>query len=170
MGNDTSKQGQISQTESSLEGADMSTLTFGEDDFLGSGCIGNNQTLAANHVSKSGEGQLGMDQMDVNLEKCIEAGLSWAETETKRPEVGVGSTALEPINGVGSKGPVFSDPNGIKVVNVSLGDSDIAMPRAFGDVKDMGLFPNLMEIVVNSANGIVFQVMVAVDWVVSFGC
>ncbi|KAL4273577.1 hypothetical protein GQ457_13G001680 [Hibiscus cannabinus] len=114
---------------------------------------GNNQTLAANHVSKSGEGQLGMDQMDVHLEKGIGASLSWAETETKKPEVGVGSTALEPIYGVGSKGPVFSDPNGIKVVNVSLGDSDIATPRAFDDVRDMGLFPNLKETVVNSVKG-----------------
>ncbi|KAL4385526.1 hypothetical protein GQ457_15G027160 [Hibiscus cannabinus] len=100
---------------------------LGEDDFSGSGCNGNNKTLAANHVSKSGEDQLELDQMNVQLEKGIGACLSWAETETKIPVDGFGSIAPDPINGVGNKGPVFSDPDGVKMDIVSPGRVGLSM-------------------------------------------
>ncbi|KAK8622876.1 hypothetical protein V6N13_117775 [Hibiscus sabdariffa] len=130
FGNDFNNNGYLSNS--------VDSRYLGEDDFLGNGCIGNNQTLVANHFSKFGEGQFEMDQMDVHLEKGIGAGLSWTEIETKKVVDGFGSIAIEPINGVGSKRLVFSDPNGVKVVNASSGDLDFATPRAFNDVREWG--------------------------------
>ncbi|KAK8500665.1 hypothetical protein V6N12_055177 [Hibiscus sabdariffa] len=141
MGNEKVKQGQKSEAESSPEGADKSSPV--------SGCNGNFKTLVADHASKSGEGQLELNQ----LEKGFGAGLSWAETKTKNPVNGNGSPVLDSIIGVGYNGPEFSVPDGVKMVTVSSGDSVLVTPRAYDDVRDMGLFPNLMASDVNLVQG-----------------
>ncbi|KAK8972030.1 hypothetical protein V6N11_076696 [Hibiscus sabdariffa] len=146
MGNEKVKQGQKSEAESSPEGADKSSPVRCrseermEDDALNDKCFGNDF---------NNNGQLELNQ----LEKGFGAGLSWAETKTKNPVNGNGSPVLDSIIGVGYNGPEFSVPDGVKMVTVSSGDSVLVTPRAYDDVRDMGLFPNLMASDVNLVQG-----------------
>ncbi|KAK8571753.1 hypothetical protein V6N12_027826 [Hibiscus sabdariffa] len=91
------------------------------------------------------KGLLGEKEKSVSI-NLISAPKIVGENE-KKSEDGVGLIQkYSPVVDVsmGLLGEKILEPDSVEVATVSSGDADITTPRACGDVRDMGLLPNLL--------------------------